>query len=72
MARRIGRLPAKLDRLGRIDTLTSGAKKALTAMRSEYGAKEGNRIFLAKADEQGTGRTLRQKVNATYKKGARL
>lgn len=65
-------LPPRLPELGRIDTLSAGAQKALVAMREAYGAKEGNRIFLAKAKEQGTGRTLRQKVNSVYKKGAKL
>lgn len=65
-------IPKALDGIGRTDTLTKGAQKALTHMRQEYGASEGNRIFLAKAEERGKGNTLRQKVNATYKTGAKL
>lgn len=37
-----------------------------------YGPNEGARIWEAKADEQGTGNTLRQKINSVYKKGAKL
>lgn len=61
-----------LDGVGRIDTLTKGAQKALTNFRKEYGPSEGERIFKAKAEENGKGSTLRQKVNSTYKKGAKL
>jgi hypothetical protein len=66
------KLPAKLEGLGRVDTLSKGAKEALTNMRKEYGASEGNRIFMTKAEEQGTGNTLRQKVNSVYAKGSKL
>ncbi len=66
------KVPATLPGVGRTDTLAKGAQKALANMRKEYGALEGNRIFLAKADEQGHGRTLRAKVNSTYRKGAKL
>ena len=68
----MGKLPKRIPGLGRTDTLTVGAQKALTNMRQEYGAREGNRIFLAKADERGTGNTPRQRVNSTYKTGAHL
>lgn len=49
-----------------------GAQKAYKNFIKEYGQKEGTRIFLAKADEQGKGNTIRQKVNFTYHKGAKL
>ena len=65
-------IPSKVAGLGRTDTLTVGAQKALGNMRDEYGAREGNRIFLAKAEERGKGNTIRQKVNSTYKTGAKL
>jgi len=68
----MSRIPMSLPGVGRTDTLSAGAKKALGHMRAEYGAKEGNRIFLAKADENGKGKTLRAKVNSTYRKGAKL
>lgn len=58
--------------VGRIDTLTKGAQKALHNFIDEYGYSKGTRIFIAKADERGVGNTIRQKVNFTYKKGARL
>jgi hypothetical protein len=41
-------------------------------MVHQYGKSEGERIFLAKAEEQGKGKTMREKVNFTYKTGARL
>ena len=66
------RLRRKLDGVGRTDTLTKGAQKALVNFRSEYGAKEGERIYKQKAEERGKGNTLRQKVNSVYKTGAHL
>lgn len=65
-------IPKSLPEIGRTDTLSVGAQKALRAFRRQYGSKEGNRIFLAKADEQGVGVSLRQKVNSVYKKGGHL
>lgn len=49
-----------------------GAQKAYRRFVKQYGKSEGERIFLAKAEEQGKGRTLSQKVNFVYKTGARL
>lgn len=51
---------------------TKGAQKAHAAMVAKYGKREGERIFLAKAEEQGVGNTIRQKVNSIYKKGGEL
>ena len=65
-------IPRKLEGVGRVDTLTKGAQKALVHFREDYGPREGERIYLQKAEEQGTGNTLRQKVNSTYKTGAKL
>jgi hypothetical protein len=56
----------------RITAQTKGAQKAYAAFVREYGVSEGRRIFLAKAEERGTGNTIRQKVNNTYKHGAKL
>lgn len=64
--------PKDIPEIGRVDTLTVGAKKALGEFTKQYGRTEGVRIYLAKADEQGTGNTLRQKVNFIYKKGATI
>jgi hypothetical protein len=50
----------------------AGVRKAYSNFVKEYGTEEGTRIFLKKAEEQGTGRTMRQKVVSVYKKGARL
>jgi len=55
-----------------ITAQTQGAQKAFRNFISEYGYNEGARIYLKKADEQGTGSTLRQKCNSVYKKGAKL
>ena len=55
-----------------ISAQTVGAQKAFKNFISEYGYKEGTRIFLQKAEEKGTGTTSRQKVNSVYKKGAKL
>jgi hypothetical protein len=49
-----------------------GTQKAFTNFIGEYGYKEGTRIFLQKAEEQGTGTTLRQKANSIYKRGGHL
>lgn len=68
----MGQIPRKVAGLGRTDTLTKGAQKALGNFMVEYGRKDGERIFLAKASERGTGSTLRQKVNSVYKKGAKI
>jgi hypothetical protein len=56
----------------KIGAQSAGAQKAYRAFVQEYGRAEGTRIFLAKAEERGTGSTLRQKVNSVYKKGAKL
>jgi hypothetical protein len=74
MARRtvIKGIPKTVSGVGATSTLTIGAQKALREMRRDYGATEGNRIWLAKAEEQGHGATTRQKVNSTYKMGAKL
>lgn len=51
---------------------SKGAQKAYRNFIKEYGKSEGTRIFLAKADEQGKGNTIRQKVNSVYHKGAKI
>ena len=72
MAERTRTSQSSLPGVGRVDTLTKGAQKALANFQKEYGKREGQRIYLAKADEQGVGNTLRQKVNSVYKKGGHL
>ena len=73
-----GRIPERISELGgksrgRTDTLTVGAKKALAHMIEDYGGVEkGVQVFIDKAKERGTGKTVRQKVNSTYKTGAKL
>lgn len=41
-------------------------------MIDQYGSEKGIQVYIDKAREQGTGKTLRQKVNSTYKTGAKL
>lgn len=47
-------------------------QKALRNFETRYGVRNGQRIFLAKAEELGTGNTMRQKVLSVYSKGAKL
>ena len=61
-----GELPFK------ITAQTKGAQKAYARFVAQYGKSEGTRIFLAKAEEQGKGTTVRQKVNSIYKHGGHL
>jgi len=56
----------------KITAQTKGFQKALRNFRRFYGPEEGERIFLQKAEEQGSGSTLRQKANQIYKTGAKL
>jgi hypothetical protein len=56
----------------KISAQAKGVQKAHANFVEEYGKREGERIFLAKAEEQGTGTTIRQKVNSIYKKGGHL
>jgi hypothetical protein len=53
----------------KIAAQSRGAQKALKRFTDRYGRKEGERIFLARAEEHGRGSTIRQKVNSIYKKG---
>jgi hypothetical protein len=49
-----------------------GTQKAFDNFVREYGYMEGSRIFILKAEEQGTGNTARQKANSIYKRGGHL
>jgi hypothetical protein len=51
---------------------TVGAQKAYSEFVKFYGRVEGERIYLQKAEDLGTGTTIRQKVNSIYKTGAKL
>lgn len=51
---------------------TAGAQHAYEHFVKFYGKREGTRIFLSKAEEQGKGKTIRQKVNFIYHKGAKV
>jgi hypothetical protein len=56
----------------KVSAQTVGFQKALRNFKELYGSEEGVRIFLAKAEEQGEGKTLREKCNFTYKTGGKL
>ena len=47
---------------------TRGAQKAHKEFVKYYGKAEGERIYLQKAEDLGTGTTIRQKVNAFTKR----
>lgn len=49
-----------------------GVQKAYKNMVSEYGLVKGRQVFLAKASEQGTGNTIRQKADSIYTRGRKL
>ena len=51
---------------------TKGVKKARIRFAKFYGKDEGRRIFFAKAEDYGRGKTVIDKVNSVYKKGAKL
>lgn len=56
----------------KITAQSKGAQKAYARMIKKYGRAEGERIFLARAEEHGQGKTLREKVNFTYKRGGKF
>lgn len=56
----------------KISAQAKGTQEAYANFIRRYGKKEGERIFLARAEEHGRGRTLREKVNSVYKKGGKL
>jgi len=55
-----------------ISKMSIGAQKAYGKFVKFYGQAEGTRIFLLKAEEQGAGKTLRERVNSVYHIGAHL
>lgn len=56
----------------KIEAQPAAVRKAHKNFVMQYGKRDGDRIFLAKADEQGTGNTPRQRVLSVYSKGASL
>lgn len=56
----------------RLEAQSVGFQHAYRNFVNRYGQEEGTRIFLAKGEEQGTGRTLREKCNSVYKNGATI
>jgi hypothetical protein len=51
---------------------SKGAQHAYEHFTQFYGKSKGTQVFLQKAQEQGKGNTIRQKVNSVYHKGAKL
>jgi hypothetical protein len=56
----------------KLSAQNAGTRKAHSRFVKQYGKKEGERIFLAYADDHGTGSTIRQKVNSIFKKGSHV
>jgi len=56
----------------KISAQRKGTQLAHRRFVRRYGEEEGNRIFLARAEEHGEGTTLRQKCNSIYKKGGQF
>lgn len=56
----------------KLSAQSKGAQKAYKNFINRYGVVEGKRIFLARAEEHGAGRTTRQKVNSIYKRGGKF
>jgi len=52
--------------------MSNGVQKAYANFVKFYGPVKGTDIFLLKAQEEGTGNTIRQKVESVYTKGAKL
>jgi hypothetical protein len=50
----------------------ASVQKAYKRFTQFYGQREGERIFLAFADERGTGNTQRQRALSVFKKGSHL
>lgn len=51
-----------------ISKYSKGARKALRAMQKRYGAKKGKKIFYARANKRGKGKTRAAKVRSAYRK----
>lgn len=56
----------------KISAQPAGTRKAFSEFQKTYGKKEGERIFMAYAEEHGTGNTLRQKCNSVFRKGSHI
>lgn len=56
----------------KISAQPASTRKAYGRFIKEYGKTEGERIFLAYAEDHGKGNTVRQKVNFVFRKGAKI
>lgn len=56
----------------RLTAQSKGVQRAYQEMISFYGLSEGRRIFLAKANEQGVGSTVRKRCDSVYTTGRHL
>lgn len=50
----------------------AGTQKAYSEFVKTYGKSEGERVFIAYAEEHGKGNTLRQKCNSVFRKGSHI
>lgn len=55
----------------KISAQRKGTQKAHREFVKRYG-EDADRIFLQRAEEHGTGKTLRQKCNSIYKVGGKF
>lgn len=56
----------------KISAQKASVRKAHTRFVETYGKREGDRVFLAYAEEHGTGSTPRQKVISVFSKGSHI
>jgi hypothetical protein len=56
----------------KLSAQTKGAQKAYREFEKTYGQHRGQEIYLAYAEDHGTGNTIRQKVNSVFKEGAKI
>lgn len=56
----------------KIEAQSAGVQKAYARFVHQYGKKEGERIFLQYAEDHGTGKTIREKINSVFKKGSHI
>lgn len=56
----------------KISAQSAPVRKAHTRFVQQYGKREGDRIFIAYAEEHGTGSTPRQKAISVFSRGAHI
>lgn len=56
----------------KISAQPATTRKAYDRFVDQYGKREGERIFIAYAEEHGHGNTIRQKVNSVFRRGVKI